>query len=164
VTINRFKIKSFSILELIVVMLISSIILSLSFTVIKFINEHLTHVKRQKKSVYELYKMKATLAEDIYLSEEAILTAKNKLLLKGKEDISYTVKDSTLIRCKSGICHEAEPTVTALKFSTKSNNTTDEVQRVDGITVELRLNGHSFKLNFEKEYSCTTIIESYEFN
>jgi prepilin-type N-terminal cleavage/methylation domain-containing protein len=96
---NTKKINAFTLSEMLVVLVVSSILISMAFVVVSMVQKQVYLIQKNLSKKQQLLFFEATLLRDFNTHRVFFIKEENSLLLKsGKDSISYTFFDDFVIR------------------------------------------------------------------
>jgi prepilin-type N-terminal cleavage/methylation domain-containing protein len=96
---NTKKINAFTLSEMLVVLVVSSILISMAFVAVSMVQKQVYLIQKNLSKKQQLLFFEATLLRDFNTHRVFFIKEENSLLLKsGKDSISYTFFDDFVIR------------------------------------------------------------------
>ncbi|BDS14300.1 PulJ/GspJ family protein [Aureispira anguillae] len=155
------KLAAFTIVELIVVLLLSGIIFTMAMLVIDIMQQQGKHQERAHKEVLEMEQLGALLKQDAYRAKSIWAEGKKLFFDYGSYEIAYQFDPLRI--CRS-ILHTsihidsfALPTIN-INYAWQQQPV--ELGRVDKIALESQFFGQPFELIITKLYDNKTLLET----
>jgi Tfp pilus assembly protein PilE len=156
------KIPSFTIIELIVTMLISSIVIGIIYTSYLLFNRRFIHFKNKSDAQQEFFLMKRALAHDmdraVYVKDSlhTRLVMYNKHRGSETTEVVYFFSDSLVLRSYGMVTDTLCRTLGNWQF----RYVDDSLPLVNRLNIQCTLDGEAAELIFTKQYDAQQLIKS----
>lgn len=160
--IAAFKIKAFTILELMVALMISSLVIILGYSVFDTVNQLYLFRMDEHAKVEERLTIYYLLNKDLSESDRIMVQKNDFTAIKNFNEIKYSCFDEEIVREQAGITDTFEIEIELLDTYREGRKIT--VGIIDSIAINME-SGQKFQFLFKKEYSAATKmkIESNEY-
>jgi Na+-transporting NADH:ubiquinone oxidoreductase subunit NqrC len=153
------KLAAFTMMELIVVMVLSGLIFSMAMLVINIIQEQGRHQERQHEEVLDVEQLSSLLKKDAYAST-VIWVEKQQLFFEyDNHSITYHFNDKNI--CRSIITtsiHTDTFLLPSLSFKTSWQLQDVQIGRVDAMELKTKFFEQDFNLFIQKKYDYKTLL------
>jgi hypothetical protein len=155
----RTKLAAFTMMELIVVMILSGLIFSMAMLVINIVQEQGRHQERQHEEVLGVEQLSSLLKKDAYASK--VIWVENQQLFFEYEEhnITYHFNDKNI--CRSIVTtniHTDTFLLPSLSFKTSWQLQNIQNGRVDAIELKTKFFEQDFNIFIQKKYDYKTLL------
>lgn len=154
------KIKAFTIIELLMVMMLSGIVIGLTFLYFAQFRHYLQSTYKQEDSYSELYRFQFAIQKDIVFAQEIYAPSTDEILIRfANNEIKYLFDNSWVVR----ETQLATDTIKLKIFDVSFNIQPEYNNLVKSIDIELEAESDkSLLLSFTKEYSAATLFVNFK--
>ncbi|CAM1359202.1 type II secretion system protein [Tenacibaculum xiamenense] len=154
------KLKGYTILELLITMVITSIIVSILYVLFSMLSQRYLAFNKNEIEVTEVSMFKNTLKRDVYKSDYLILNFNELKCIRNNQTLIYSFGDSYITRRlkKSSVIDTFEIKV---KKTTPSFIDYDKLKVLKKLSLRLDFLGRDLGLHFSKEYSSDILTNLY---
>ncbi|MGD2034792.1 MAG: prepilin-type N-terminal cleavage/methylation domain-containing protein [Bacteroidales bacterium] len=156
--LNR-KLKAFTILELLIVMMLSAIVVGMTYLYFTQFRHYLQTTYQQEEDYARLYRFEFALQKDIDLATELFSPSENELEVRfGDEEIRYVFDEGRVVRETGNTADTMELKLTGTSFQV--------LEEYNGLIESLDLEmetepGKRLSLVFMKEYPAAVLFRNY---
>ena len=153
----RKKVKAFTIVDLIIALLISSVIISIAYYVLSLFNNHFITYQRSTTAVNDFYFFDQTWVRDWEKARYIIDKGDKELEMQYSDEtkVYYSIKGEALIRIKNNAVDTLPVTVAAFKKQPYDTGL-DLIQQLD-MTVSVQ--GETINCSYTKYYAVKELLQ-----
>lgn len=156
------KLPAFTMIELLVVLVLSGIIFSMALLVLEIMGQQAGHQEQQHQEVLAIEQLQLLLKKDAYQAKEIWTTEEQLFFNYEAYRIQYQFKEQIICRT---ILQEPMHTDTFQLPSVNLERTWQRQPitfgRVDAFKVETTFFGALYSITIQKEYDSKTLLETY---
>ncbi len=151
------QLKAFTLLELLIVMLLSSLVLAVAYLALQLVNAQYLHFSRNTEETVALSVLRTQLAKDlertsIVWRRGGCLVLEKYAVLDNSARVEYCFQDSLLLRRQEQLTDTFRFAATAIVFSWEGAEQSQGP--VDQISFNGKLNGESYPFLYRKDYDA----------
>ena len=152
--IRNSKLKGFTIIELIVTLIISSIIITSVYYSLSQVSEYYNKYTNLKSQITDLEIMNSNIKYNFFNCNE-ILIDNNELLFINKANTVYEITDTSILNIKNNTY------IYANEISTEAlwNNKIVEYGNIDELFINITLLKDTISIHYLKDYALDKVIE-----
>lgn len=151
------KIKAFTLTELLIGMVISSIVIGIAYYGYSAVNEQLHRYQKIKFEMTELLQLKSNLESEFFEAETVTLEEK-RLLFLGKDTLEYLFDDSLIYRKSNDVLDTFRVNTNNISISSIDGSKTGEL--VNEFSFDASMFEQTQRLSFFKDYGANTILNN----
>lgn len=150
----RTKLKAFTLMELLVVMVISSLVIALTYNLLTYFYKEYYSYKDVNNIYYNWNKLEDNIAEDVFKSKKIEIKSNSFLISTSDQEIEYVFESNRVIRLSD--IEDVYP-IGQVYFE---YGLLGSSMLIDEITCNLILNDFKYQFKIEKRYDYLTIFKS----
>src|ERR1035437_4240342 len=153
------KLKAFTLLELLIAMVISSIVVAFGYSVYSLMYKQYLSYKKTKTEIVKTMQFNTVLTNDFYNSEE-ITFSENTIVIfkKNNEPLLYTFNDNFILRKTNEITDTFKIATTNIQGKFVFKNESFQSTLIDEFSFDSQLSGDVQHFLFAKNYSAATLL------
>jgi hypothetical protein len=156
------KLKAFTIMEVTIVMLVSAIVIAITYTAFSIVNRSLRAFNRQHQDMAIVLQLDRVLRIDIDRAELMLRDTDGVILKNSSRTIKYQFVSDYVLRKELSIdTFKVKIDSISTTFENKQVNVTEERQdesRVDELDVNIHLQNENIPYYYHKQYSSENLI------
>jgi prepilin-type N-terminal cleavage/methylation domain-containing protein len=158
--LNR-KIKAFTLIELVVTMVISSIVVMLAFTCYEITYKQYLNFRKSNNTVTQVILFNSLFKQDVLLSDLVSKTDDNDITLRMNDSVSvnYSFGSNYILRKYNELTPDTFPITSVTVKEQFQNNLVDENGLVDDITISGVVRGENVFFSCSKEYDADLLMK-----
>lgn len=156
------KVAAFTLMELLITMMISSIVIGLCYSAYSFTYKEFLLFKKVKQEVVDAMQFNSLLNSE-FQNAEKIVYSEHQLLFyfENNNTLSYELNDSLIIRKESEIIDTFHLKATNVKASFLFENDSVPISLINDFSFDAKVLGEAEYFHFTKNYSGETMM-NYE--
>lgn len=153
------KVKAFTLLELLIAMIISSIVIAFGYEVYSIMYKQFLSYKKAKTEIVNTMQFNTVLTNDFYNSEEITFNENTiAVFRKNNEPLHYTFNDNYILRTRNEIMDTFKITATNIQEKFVFKNEQMQSTLINELSFDALQSGEIQHFLFEKNYSAATLL------
>jgi len=160
---NKIKLKAYTILEITIAMIVSAIVISITYTVFGIVSNAYNQYRQDQQGVLELTQLDGLLMKDFAMAQH-IVKEPDSLVFAGQDRRAVYAFSPTFIIRTSGITDTFKVSTQNIHFSFRGSpiGKADEPQSgnalIDGLSFDLVYKNRTIPYIYHKQYSSEDLL------
>lgn len=161
---NKHRVPAFTIMEITVVMLISAIVVAITFTAYSMVSRAYNTYLEKRNRMAELIRLDELLHRDFRHAQQVLRQENTVLFSDSGRQMTYRFEPEQIIR-QSTIVDSFKVKATELTYSFDSQNTGETLEpvRIDELSFKVQGEQETFPYHYTKRYSSANLIQKTDY-
>jgi type II secretory pathway component PulJ len=156
---NNHRLPAFTIMELTIAMLLSALVIGITYTAFRLVNQSYLDYQRKHSDLSVRIRLDELMQRDFLNSVDVRQSQDGVIIIAGKCSISYKFEQSRIIRLSTvADTFQVVGINPRSFFEHKSLSESDEGKRVDEFSFELSFKQGFFPYHYKKQYSSQILM------